>query len=361
MLEFAGNNYIYLSKLKKDKIRKIRDSEEGNAPQAPSLNAQNNSNKMSIESDDISKKLNKYGQQNQNQQNIKEDNASVSSDDAYLSVNFKDFNIDLENSRINPLNMSNQNAAPDISFKKAIDTNACVIRYKEIQNQEPNISKFYQCSKCKAYLNKYSKLSKSNEGNTFEWTCEFCSNLNKDLNIQNDSFPKNQIYENCLDLQEKVNISNEDSSLIFCFDKSGSMCQSYYIEEKLKQKFNRLFNKANKAHASLFDNYENVTDFSNFDFNKNNTNYVSRLDLVKLSIENNIKSLLEHSPNVKVGIVSFGSDIEVNGDCLSNVMKIKEKDMENEKRIISIGEENTNLIKNSIKQSSESIIKFLFC
>jgi hypothetical protein len=84
---------------------------------------------MSIESDEISKKLNKYGQQNQNQQKNKGDNASDSSDDAYLSVNFKDFNIDLENSRINPLNMSNQNAAPDISFKKAIDTNACVIRY----------------------------------------------------------------------------------------------------------------------------------------------------------------------------------------------------------------------------------------
>ena len=32
---------------------------------------------------------------------------SDSSDDAYLSVNFKDFNIDLENSRINPLNQSN--------------------------------------------------------------------------------------------------------------------------------------------------------------------------------------------------------------------------------------------------------------
>jgi len=359
MLEFAGNNYIYLSKLKKDKIRKIRESEEGNAPQAPALNAQNNSNKMSIENDEISKKLNKYGQQNQNQQNIKEDNASDSSDDAYLSVNFKDFNIDLENSRINPLNMSNQNAAPDISFKKAIDTNACVIRYKDLQNQEPSISKLYQCSKCKAYLNKYSKIDKSNEGSTFDWTCEFCSNLNKNLNIQNDSFPKNEIYENCLDLQEKATISNEDTSLIFCFDKSGSMCQSYYIEENLKKKFNRLFNKANKSHPSLFDNYENVTDFSNFDFNKNNTNYVSRLDLVKLSIENNIKSLLENSPNVKVGIVSFGSDIEVKGDCLSNVMRIKEKDMENENRIISIGQENTNLIQNSIKQSSQSIIKSL--
>ena len=137
------------------------------------------------------------------------------------------------------------------------------------------------------------------------------------------------------------------------------MCQSYYIEKKLKKKFNRLFNKSDKTHASLFDNYENVTDFSNFDFNKNNTNYISRLDLVKLSIENNIKSLLENSPNVKVGIVSFGSDIEVKGDCLSNVMMIKQKDMNNESKIISIGEENTNLIKSSIKQSSSSVIKSL--
>ena len=359
MLEFAGNNYIYLPKIKKDKIRKIRQSEEGNAPQAPALNAQSNLNKMSIENDEMSKKLKQYGQLNQNQQKIKDDNASDSSDDAYLSVNFKDFNIDLENSRINPLNMSNQNAAPDISFKKAIDTNACVIRYKNLQNNEQSISQFYQCSKCQAYLNKYSKVIKSNLDNTFEWTCEFCSNLNKNLHIRDDAFPKDSIYENCLDLKEKVTISNEDTSLIFCFDKSGSMCQSYYIEENLKKKFNRLFNKANKSHASLFDNYENVTDFSNFDFNKNNTNYVSRLDLVKLSIENNIKSLLENSPNVKVGIVTFGSDIEVKGDCLSNVMRIKEKDMDNENRIISIGQENTNLIKNSIKQSSQSIIKSL--
>ena len=359
MLEFAGNNYIYLPKIKKDKIRKIRQSEEGNAPQAPALNAQSNLNKMSIENDEMSKKLKQYGQLNQNQQKIKDDNASDSSDDAYLSVNFKDFNIDLENSRINPLNMSNQNAAPDISFKKAIDTNACVIRYKNLQNNEQSISQFYQCSKCQAYLNKYSKVIKSNLDNTFEWTCEFCSNLNKNLHIRDDAFPKNSIYENCLDLKEKVTISDEDTSLIFCFDKSGSMCQSYYIEENLKKKFNRLFNKANKSHASLFDNYENVTDFSNFDFNKNNTNYVSRLDLVKLSIENNIKSLLENSPNVKVGIVTFGSDIEVKGDCLSNVMRIKEKDMDNENRIISIGQENTNLIKNSIKQSSQSIIKSL--
>ena len=361
MLEFAGNKYVYLPKLKKDKIKKIRLSESQNEAEAPIINIQNAPKKMEVEDDNISKKLNKYGNQNMNQnKNDKDkDNISDSSDDAYLSVNFKDFNIDLEKSNINPLAMSNSNPAPNINFKKAIDTNACVVRYKALSNKGEEVQNLNKCSKCQAYLNKYSILKKENSGNNYEWTCEFCSTLNKNIIIQNFDMPKNDVYDYCLDKDKKVNISDEDSSLIFCFDTSGSMCQSYYIEENLKKKFNKIFNKENKKTPSLFDNYENVTDFSNFDFNINNTNYVSRLDLVKLSIENNIKTLLEHSPNVKVGLVSFGSDIEVKGDCLSNVMRIKEKDMNNENKIKSLGEENTNLIKNSINKSSPSIIKSL--
>ena len=360
MLEFAGNKYVYLPKLKKDKIKKIRLSESQNEAEAPIINIQNAPKKMEVEDDNISKKLNKYGNQNMNQnKNDKDkDNISDSSDDAYLSVNFKDFNIDLEKSNINPLAMSNSNPAPNINFKKAIDTNACVVRYKALSNKGEEVQNLNKCSKCQAYLNKYSILKKENSGNNYEWTCEFCSTLNKNIIIQNFDMPKNDVYDYCLDKDKKV-ISDEDSSLIFCFDISGSMCQSYYIEENLKKKFNKIFNKENKKTPSLFDNYENVTDFSNFDFNINNTNYVSRLDLVKLSIENNIKTLLEHSPNVKVGLVSFGSDIEVKGDCLSNVMRIKEKDMNNENKIKSLGEENTNLIKNSINKSSPSIIKSL--
>ena len=79
--------------------------------------------------------------------------------------------------------------------------------------------------------------------------------------------------------------------------------------------------------------------------------------MVKLSIENNIKTLLKNSPNIKVGIVSFGSEIEVKGDCLSNVMILKEKDMSNESKIKSLGEENTNLIKSKLKESSSKIIE----
>ena len=62
----------------------------------------------------------------------------------------------------------------------------------------------------------------------------------------------------------------------------------------------------------------------------------------KCSIQNNINSLLKNAPNIKVDIISLGIDIEVEGDCLSNVMMIKEKDMSNESKIKSLGEENTN-------------------
>lgn len=34
-MEFAGKEYIYLSKLKKDKIKKLRESEKENAEGAP--------------------------------------------------------------------------------------------------------------------------------------------------------------------------------------------------------------------------------------------------------------------------------------------------------------------------------------
>ena len=127
MLEFAGNKFIYFPKIKKDKIKKIRESENGDAPEAPIINMPNAKNKMENKNNEISNKLKKYGKQDSKPKQGSD--ISDSSDDAYLQVNFKDFNIDLENSRINPLEMSNKNAAPNINFKKAIDTNACVIRY----------------------------------------------------------------------------------------------------------------------------------------------------------------------------------------------------------------------------------------
>ena len=357
-MEFAGKEFIYLSKLKKEKINKIRKSEEDNKEEAPIPIIKNFNGQMDIEEDKISKKLNKYEYinfQNKNESTISED-----SDDAYVEVNSNNFNIDLVNSQIN--NPMNQQAAPGLIFKKAIDTNVCVIRYSSLEKEsESTLSKLYKCLKCESYLNKYSNLIPMVGNGKFEWKCEFCSNINSNILIQKDTIPKNEIIENCIEpaIAKETN-KDDESTLIFCFDISGSMCQSYNIGTQLKEKFNKIIGKKPGKKQSIFDIGEDDNiDFSNYDFTQNNTNYISRLDLVKLSIEDNIKNLLKNSPSVKVGIVSFGSELEVKGDCLSNVMIIKEKDMNNESKIKSLGEENTNLIKAPINQSYSKIIKSL--
>ena len=94
--------------------------------------------------------------------------------------------------------MNNQQAAPDLKFKKAIDTNVCVIRHISLENQaEEELGKLYKCEKCQAYLNKYSNLNPTSEPDKYDWKCEFCFNLNK-LNIEKKNLPKYEIIETCL-------------------------------------------------------------------------------------------------------------------------------------------------------------------
>ena len=405
-MEFAGKE-VYLSKLKKEKINKIRKSEEENKEDAPMIKKEdpkkedekkedpkkedekeedpkkedekeedpkkeNEEEELGFKNyknidEDISNKLKKY---NVKEPKRKYSNGSDLSDDARLSVCSAEFDKDLEKSD-SDISIDEDAAPMDKPkkdgriFRKEIDTNVCLIRYSDLQNEPQNIIlKSYQCIKCKAYLNKYSEL-KPEENGKYEWKCEFCSEINKDLVINKKDIPFNDSVEKCVEPPieiEKKTKEADDTSLIFCFDISGSMCQSYNVGEDLKEKFNKISGKNNKKKKKnnyRFDFDDEDIDFNNFDFNQENTSYISRLDLVKISIENNINSLLKNSPDVKVGIVSFGSEIEVKGDCLSNIMKIKEKDMNNEEKIKSLGEENTNLIKSPIKLSSTKILESL--
>ena len=367
-MEFAGKEYIYLSKLKKDKIKKLQKSEEDNKEEAPKIKEEpiEEDEKEEIEEvndhEEISQKLKKYSSKKKEH---KKSNSDLS-DDVCLSVCSAGFDKDLEADDDDVVSVDED--APPIPekkgqiFRKEIDTNICQIRYDKLDKLCDNlVLKTYKCKKCQAYLNKHSTLVESKEKDKYDWKCEFCSEMNKGLMINKKDIPFNDTVDNCLEPPleiEKVTIDENDSSLIFCFDISGSMCQSYNVGKELKDKFNKIRGIKKKS-RNFFDEDVDDIDFSNFDFNQDNTSYISRLDLVKLSIEENIKSLLKKSPNVKVGIVSFGSQIEVKGDCLSNVLLIKEKDMNNENKIKTIGEENTNLVKAPIKNSSKKILESL--
>ena len=382
-MEFAGKEYIYLSKLKKNKIKKLQKSEEDNKEEAPKIEEDpkikedqkikedpgKEDEKDELEEvndhEEISQKLEKYSSKKKERKNSGSD--MDLSDDACLSVCSAGFDKDLEENDDEEISVDEE--APPIPekkgqiFRKEIDTNICQIRYDKLEKLSDNlVLKTYKCKKCQAYLNKHSNLVESKEKDKLDWKCEFCSEMNEGLAINKKDIPINDAVDNCLEApleMEKKTVEDNDSSLIFCFDISGSMCQSYDVGKELKDKFNKIRGIKKKAHLFNQDYDDDNIDFTNFDFNQDNTSYLSRLDLVKLSIEENINSLLKKSPNVKVGIVSFGSQIEVKGDCLSNIMIIKEKDMNNESKIKSIGEENTNLVKAPIKNSSKKILESL--
>ena len=390
-MEFAGKEYIYLSKLKKNKIKILQKSEEDNKEEAPKIEEDqkkeedpkvkedNQEIKEEPEKEDekdemeevndheeISQKLKKYGSKKKARKNSGSD--LELSDDACLSVCSAGFDKDLEDNDDEEISLDED--APPIPekkgqiFRKEIDTNICQIRYDKLDKLSDNlVLKTYKCKKCQAYLNKHSNLVESKEKDKFDWKCEFCSEMNEGLVINKKDIPIDDAVDKCLEPpleMEKKTVEENDSSLIFCFDISGSMCQSYDVGKELKNKFNKIRGIKKKANVFNEDDYDDDNiDFTNFDFNQDNTSYLSRLDLVKLSIEENINSLLKKSPDVKVGIVYFGSQIEVKGDCLSNIMIIKEKDMNNESKIKSIGEENTNLVKAPIKNSSKKILESL--
>ena len=390
-MEFAGNEYIYLSKLKKEKIKKLQEAEKENAQDAPVIKEEEEEDEkeekvdkkkkdMEVdedekeddkeekeddkEEDNISKKLKKYSKK----VNLNKSLELALSDDANLSVNSCEFDMDMEQDSNDSVNEEpapmNQNKKEGKKYQKEIDVNVCLIKYDSLEKEaENNVLRLYQCEKCKAYLNKYSNLV-PNE-NKYDWKCEFCHHENKDLIINKVDIPLSDTIENCIApgvKKDSKTPEKDDSSLVFCFDISGSMCQSYDIGRNLKNQFNKILGKKdnkNKFKMQRNDSGSEGSDDDPFDYNMENTSYISRLDLVKCSIQNNINSLLKNAPDTKVGIVSFGSDIEVKGDCLSNVMMIKEKDMNNESKIKSLGEENTNLIKASIKESHKEIIKAL--
>ena len=325
-MEFAGNDYIYLSKLKKEKIKKLKENIQNPAPLP--------TNQSKEPKNDLSNKIDKPHQKSQI--NDKEQDDSDDSDDAYLSVDSNNFNIDLVNSNSNM--QMNLMAAPGIKFKKAIDTNVSLIKYSTLEKEaDNNLSKLYKCQKCNGYLNKYSNLSPTSQKDIYEWKCEFCFYNNKDLLIESNNIPKDDCVETCIiepQTQKEETKEEDDTSLIFCLDNSYSMKDKYTIGKELEERFNKVRTKK----------FENE---------------ITRLEMVKIAVEKIINSLVKESPKVKVGFVTFSNDLVVKGDCLSNRIKILEKDLDNESKLISLGNENVDLIKSEICKSYDKIIEYL--
>ena len=337
-MEFAGNNFVYISQKKKNKVKEIQ---QGNKDAPPKIEEPKTFDKL----EDIKpeKKQNKPLSLSSEGSNEK---LSICSGEL-------EENIDIDDDASPKLQQ--QNLKQGEVIKTEIDTNVFVLKLATLETPVPNIGGSpIKCKNCSSILNLYSALQSKDNG--FEWKCEFCDTVNP-CTMDKDSIPIPPSFDMVIEkkaetTKKETEKLDDESSLIFCFDVSGSMSQSYQVDSKVLKKFRSI--QKNSAKQKMLQQHMFGDAYNNDD------SYISRMECVQIAIENNIRELVKTSPKVKVGLVAFGTQVEVLGDCMSNRLVLKTADVNNEEKIINLGEENTNLFKHNISQSQQKVIDALY-
>jgi len=437
-MEFAGREYIYLPQKKIDKLNgyKSQDKkeEEDNVPPLPNVNPEKNPIKNNEEEKEKEKEApfppinsEKKEIENKEEEKLKKnlDNNIIKNEDEAISCDSFDSNscCTISNKHLNDKYSNSGSYEDNLScdsfhgreyyeikeekeenYIQETDLNIFCVDYNKILNKEFSLKENpIRCKKCTAVLNMYSNLNLL-ENDKYKWECEFCKEINL-IKIKKDSIPLNKNIDYILkepvietktpetkkSEEKKVNL-DDDTTLIFCFDISGSMDEKYDVEKDI-------YDKVKECLASMSSNKEIndnlASDMLKYNEEKNkftknlcvdeldsvsmgsgcsgssggSGNYydmpdefngfkISRLEMIKFSIYSMINKLLNESPNIKVGLVTFESNVVIYGDCLEEKKIIKEVNDEN--KIKSFGDEYSYLISNPISKSSNLILSKLF-
>ncbi len=366
-MKFAGKDFIYLSQKKLDKINSFNPKNNPQNLDAPPIlipppikEESEISNQLKNDLDNL-KKEEEEDDKNSNDSNSCCNVSNEHLNDRYSAGSYED-NLSCEMEDIKPINNENKKEI----YNKETDVNIVGIEYQKILEKEFSLNeKPIKCSKCNAILNMFSNINLI-ENDKYKWECEFCKKVNQ-IELNKDSIPLTKTIDYVIEKpkeietpkigEKKVNL-DDDTSLIFCFDISGSMSQSYNVSTDVFDKIKGNLNKKKLKYKKL-DSYSGSEDeddsFDNYYYR--NMNSVNRLETLQAAITSNIKKITKDSPNVKVGLVTFNSDVTIYGDCLSKSIKIKEID--DEEKIKKLGVEYSNLISNPISKTSDKILSVL--
>ena len=163
-----------------------------------------------------------------------------------------------------------------------VDTNVVCVRLHEVSKMselatgDPN-----KCSNCGVFLSTSSVLEEEKKGE-YMWECEFCNYGNK-LALEEEERPQSSTISYILQQPEEEKEKETATRVIFCIDKSGSMCCTEEVDKKFKY--------------------------------MESDSWASRLECVKLSIDQQISSISAQEPNTQIGLVLFSNNVEVRGDC----------------------------------------------
>ena len=212
-------------------------------------------------------------------------------------------------------------------MEEKLDLNIFVVTFKQMKEAEGEISGGdpYPCQKCKAILNKFStvlsakqfaesdsKLKIELKNNQSLWECEFCSYPNV-IKIDKEEIPtKDEMYYLVESQLENVGSEN-DSTMVFCIDTSGSMNTTTEVAGKIDLKFG-----LSKDEIEMLKQFMEPGDEAQFNFlpgaqNKNKT-FISRKQCILSAIESQLQELKKADPHKKIGMVTFNNEVTVLGD-----------------------------------------------
>jgi hypothetical protein len=180
-----------------------------------------------------------------------------------------------EEEKKQPADAANQQARPNTNIM-ALDF-AVLEKAENVATGDPT-----RCAKCMSFLNKFSHYDRP----TKTWVCEFCEFPNI-LSIIDEELPKTDIISYVDSEQEdnKMNaaLAQSGNNIVFCIDISGSM-------------------SSQKLYTGPTNKY------------LKNPTQISRLECLKIAIDDQLKKMLQTSPDAKVGFVLFGSEVTIMGD-----------------------------------------------
>ena len=132
------------------------------------------------------------------------------------------------------------------------DLNVAVVTFDSMKDVKKNLAGGdpYSCKKCKAILNKYSKIMSPKDYAESEkvslkleikpqqslWECEFCGYPNI-ISIEKEEIPTADDVSYMLESEHEKAVSENDSTMIFCIDTSGSMNTTTEVKGKVDLKF----------------------------------------------------------------------------------------------------------------------------
>ena len=176
-----------------------------------------------------------------------------------------------------------------------IDNNIISIGLDDLKEKSNIMSgERFCCKSCEASLNIYSK-NIIKEANDQIWICEFCGNKNV-IKFEEEEMPKSETITYLIQsIQQNINLKKEeqDISIIFCIDISGSMGVSQVISGKYKLKYDK--NESLKEFNSFGDGSYQWLNSEN-----RNSTYITRIQCVQIAIESQIISMAKAYPNRKI-------------------------------------------------------------